>query len=85
MFVWMTSRQLGLDMNALLPCALEAGVSFFPGNAFDPRGLDSPSPRLNFTANPLDILQEGVRRLKICGLSGCSKIGVKHADAPFPA
>jgi 2-aminoadipate transaminase len=63
MFVWMTARQPGLDTNALLPFALEAGVSFVPGSVFDPRGLVSPSLRLNFTANPPDILQEGVRRL----------------------
>ncbi|MBM1174754.1 hypothetical protein [Microvirga arabica] len=63
MFVWMTVRQPGLDTNAHLPFALEAGVSFIPGNVFDPRGLVSPRLRLNFTANPPDILQEGVRRL----------------------
>jgi 2-aminoadipate transaminase len=63
MFVWMTARQPGLDTNALLPFALEAGVSFVPGSVFDPRGLDSPSLRLNFTANPPDVLQESVRRL----------------------
>jgi 2-aminoadipate transaminase len=63
MFVWMTARQPGLDTNALLPFALGAGVSFVPGSVFDPRGLVSPSLRLNFTANPPDILQEGVRRL----------------------
>jgi 2-aminoadipate transaminase len=63
MFVWMTARQPGLDTNALLPVALEAGVSFVPGSVFDPRGLVSPSLRLNFTANPPGLLQEGVRRL----------------------
>ncbi len=63
MFVWMTARQSGLNTNTLLPFTLEMGVSFFPGNVFDPRGLVSPSLRLNFTANPPDILQEGVRRL----------------------
>jgi 2-aminoadipate transaminase len=64
MFVWMTARQPGLDTNALLPFALEAGVSFVPGSVFDPHGLVSPSLRLNFTANPPDILQEGVRGLR---------------------
>jgi 2-aminoadipate transaminase len=63
MFVWMTARQPGLDTNALLPFALVAGVSFVPGSIFDPRGLVSPSLRLNFTANPPNILQEGIRRL----------------------
>lgn len=63
MFVWMTARQPGLDTNALLPFALEAGVSSVPGSVFDPRGLVSPSLRLNFTVNPPDILHEGVRRL----------------------
>jgi 2-aminoadipate transaminase len=59
----MTARQLELGTNALLPSALVAGVSFVPGSVFDPRGLVSSSLRLNFTANPPDILQEGVRRL----------------------
>ena len=63
MLVWMTARQPGLDTSTPLPFALEAGVSFVPGSVFDPRGLVSPSLRLNFTANPPDILQEGVRRL----------------------
>jgi 2-aminoadipate transaminase len=63
MFVWMTAGLPGLDTNALLPFAREAGVSFVPGSVFDPRGLVSPSLRLNFTANPPEILQEGVRRL----------------------
>jgi 2-aminoadipate transaminase len=63
MFVWMTARQQGLDTNALLPIALKEGVSFVPGSVFDPGGKVSPSLRLNFTANPPEVLQEGVRRL----------------------
>jgi 2-aminoadipate transaminase len=59
----MTARQLELGTNALLPFALVAGVSFGSGSVFDPRGLVSPSLRLNFTVSPPDILQEGVRRL----------------------
>ncbi|WP_230534198.1 aminotransferase-like domain-containing protein [Microvirga roseola] len=63
MFVWMSARQPGLDTNALLSFALKEGVSFVPGSVFDPRGHVSPSLRLNFTANPPELLQEGVRRL----------------------
>jgi 2-aminoadipate transaminase len=63
MFVWMTARQPEFDTNALLPFALEAGVSFVPGSVFDPGGMVSSSLRLNFTANPPNILQEGIRRL----------------------
>ncbi|WP_201864680.1 hypothetical protein [Microvirga soli] len=63
MFEWMTARRPGFETNALLPFALEMGVSFFPGNVFDPPGLVSSSLRLSFTATPLDILQEGIRRL----------------------
>ncbi|MBL0407024.1 PLP-dependent aminotransferase family protein [Microvirga aerilata] len=63
MFVWMTARRPGLDTNALLSFALEEGVSFVPGSVFDPSGQASPSLRLNFTANPPERLQEGVRRL----------------------
>ena len=63
MFVWMTAREQGLDTDALLPFALKEGVSFVPGSVFDPRGKVSASLRLNFTANPSEVLQEGVRRL----------------------
>jgi 2-aminoadipate transaminase len=63
MFVWMTARQQGLDTNALLPFALKEDVSFVPGSVFDPGGIVGPSLRLNFTANPPEVLQEGVRRL----------------------
>jgi 2-aminoadipate transaminase len=63
MFVWMTARQQGFDTNALLPFALKEGVSFVPGSVFDPGGMVSSSLRLNFTANPPEVLQEGVRRL----------------------
>ncbi len=63
MFVWMTARQQGIDTNALLAFALKEGVSFVPGSVFDPGGNVSPSLRLNFTANPPEVLQEGVRRL----------------------
>jgi 2-aminoadipate transaminase len=59
----MTARQLEIDTNALLASALKEGVSFVPGSVFDPGGKVSPSLRLNFTANPPEVLQEGVRRL----------------------
>jgi 2-aminoadipate transaminase len=63
MFVWATARRPDLDTAALLSLALDEGVSFVPGSVFDPSGLDRSSLRLNFTANPPELLQEGVRRL----------------------
>jgi len=63
MFVWLTARRKELDTDALLSFALNEGVSFVPGSVFDPERKASPSLRLNFTANPPEALQEGVRRL----------------------
>jgi 2-aminoadipate transaminase len=63
MFVWLTARQPDFDTGALLPAALKEGVSFVPGSVFDPDGRPGPSLRLNFTANPPEVLQEGIRRL----------------------
>jgi 2-aminoadipate transaminase len=63
MFVWLTAHQPDFDTGALLPVALKEGVSFVPGSVFDPDGRPGPSLRLNFTANPPDVLREGIRRL----------------------
>jgi 2-aminoadipate transaminase len=63
MFVWATARDAQLDTDALLPMALDQGVCVTPGSVFDPRHADHRSIRINFTFNPPDRLEEGVRRL----------------------
>jgi 2-aminoadipate transaminase len=63
MFVWATARDSRLDTDALLPVAIEHGICVTPGSVFDPRHADHRSIRINFTLNPPDRLEEGVRRL----------------------
>jgi 2-aminoadipate transaminase len=63
MFVWAVAREPTLDTDRLLPAALEAGVCFAPSSVFDASGLNRRAIRLNFTLNPPDRLDEGVRRL----------------------
>jgi 2-aminoadipate transaminase len=60
MFVWMTARQPGLNSPSV---CIGGGRILRARKWVRPRGLVSPSLRLNFTASPPDILQEGVRRL----------------------
>jgi 2-aminoadipate transaminase len=63
MFVWAVAREPTLDTDRLLPVALEAGVCFAPSSVFDASELNRRAIRLNFTLNPPDRLDEGVRRL----------------------
>lgn len=63
MFVWAVAKDPGLDTDRLLPVALRHGVCIAPGSVFDPEGTDRRAIRLNFTLNPPDRLEEGVRRL----------------------
>ena len=60
MFVW---ARTALDTDRLLPLALEEGVSVTPSSVFDPEGADRGGIRINFTLNPPEKLEEGVRRL----------------------
>ncbi len=46
MFVWATLPECPVDTDALLPRALEHGVAFVPGSAFDHRSRPSRSARL---------------------------------------
>ncbi len=63
LFAWL---QLPADLSAeaLLPAACEEGVSFAPGGSFF---LNEPASknylRLNFAAQPPEIIQEGIHRL----------------------
>ncbi len=63
MFVWITAKDASLDTDALMRVGLEHGVCISPSSVFDPEGRDRSSARLNFTANPAETLEEGVRRL----------------------
>ena len=63
MFVWAVARDPAMDTERLLERALEAGVCVAPGSVFDPEGQDRRAIRLNFTLNPPETLDEGIRRL----------------------
>lgn len=63
MFVWARARDPRLDSDRLLHRALAHGVCISPSSVFDPEGLDHGAMRLNFTLNPPERLDEGVRRL----------------------
>jgi GntR family transcriptional regulator/MocR family aminotransferase len=53
----------GLDAQALLPQALERGVSYAPGAFFFVEGQGARALRLSFAALPAPRIEEGVRRL----------------------
>lgn len=63
MFVWLTLPGLDGDTDALLGAALEEGVAFVPGSAFDPSGRPSRSARLCFATLDDDELDLAVERL----------------------
>ncbi|HEY8383594.1 MAG TPA: PLP-dependent aminotransferase family protein [Microvirga sp.] len=63
MFVWAVARDPAIDTDRLLTAALAAKVCITPSSVFDPRGRDRRAMRLNFTLNPPERLEEGVRRL----------------------
>lgn len=63
MFVWARAKDPAFDTDALLKVGLARGVCISPGSVFDPMGIDRRSVRINFTANPPEKLEEGVKRL----------------------
>ncbi|AWN46765.1 PLP-dependent aminotransferase family protein [Methylobacterium terrae] len=63
MFVWAVAKDPALDTDALLPHALSAGICFSPSSVFDATGANRRGMRLNFTLNPPERLDEGMRRL----------------------
>ncbi|MBT9293187.1 aminotransferase-like domain-containing protein [Prosthecodimorpha staleyi] len=63
MFVWVVARDPRIDTDRLLNAALEAGVCIAPSSVFDASGEDRSAFRINFTLNPPERLEEGVRRL----------------------
>jgi DNA-binding transcriptional MocR family regulator len=62
MFVWVTLPK-DVDGAALLDEALSEGVAFVPGAPFFFDGHGKSTLRLNFTAQTLTQMDEGVRRL----------------------
>ena len=61
-FYWLTLRD-GIDTDALLPAAREAGVSYRPGTAFSASGAFSDALRISISLYETDELAEGLRRL----------------------
>lgn len=55
-----------VDAARLLPRARRVGVSFAPGNLFFSDGRRSGSFRLNYSSNPPERIDEGIRRLVKC-------------------
>ncbi|MGB8214061.1 MAG: PLP-dependent aminotransferase family protein [Anaerolineales bacterium] len=63
LFVWLRLPQ-ALSAEELLPMACEEGVAFAPGNIFFPEGSGGQDwMRLNFVAQPVEEIEEGIRRL----------------------
>ncbi len=62
-FIWLTLED-GLSTERLLDIALEEGVAFVPGSAFDFHKETSHELRLCFAYPPLSDIDLGIRRLK---------------------
>lgn len=63
LFLWLRLPE-GISSLELLPLALEAGVEFTPGSWFFPNPADGERYlRLNFTTQPPEQIEEGIRRL----------------------
>ncbi len=62
MFLYVTCPE-NFDTSAMLKDALDAEVSYIPGASFNADGSGRNTMRLNFTANQIPKLEEGVRRL----------------------
>ncbi len=61
MFLWVTLD--GVDTDALLPRAIDAGMAFVPGSVFHVDGGGTDALRLSFATLDADTLAEGARRL----------------------
>ena len=61
-FYWLTLRD-GVNTDARLPAAREAGVSYRPGTAFSAAGGFTNALRISFSLYETDELAEGIRRL----------------------
>ncbi len=63
LFLWLRLPE-GLSAQELLPLACEEGVAFAPGNSFFPEGSGGQDwMRLNFVAQSVEEIEEGIKRL----------------------
>ena len=62
LFLYVTCPE-DFDTGKMLKDALDAEVSYIPGASFNADGSGKNTMRLNFSANDIPTLQEGVRRL----------------------
>lgn len=63
LFIWLKLPKMS-SANDLLPAAQREGVSFAPGNSFFIDGKSGKEwIRLNFAAQPVDDIEEGIKRL----------------------
>lgn len=61
LYIWFDNKDI--DTGKMLKEALDAEVSYIPGASFNADGSGWNAARLNYTANDIPTLQEGVRRL----------------------
>jgi GntR family transcriptional regulator / MocR family aminotransferase len=63
LFLWLRLPE-NMSADELLPLACEEGVAFAPGNGFFPAGSAGQDwMRLNFVAQPVQWIEEGIKRL----------------------
>ena len=63
LFIWLQLPKF-ISANELLPIACKEGVAFSPGNSFFIDGISGEDwLRLNFAAQPVEDIEEGVKRL----------------------
>lgn len=63
MFVWAVAKDPRLNTDTLLEYALDHGVCVTPSSVFDPNGEYRKAIRINFTHNPPETLEQGIKRL----------------------
>ncbi len=63
LFIWLRLPE-SMSADELLPVACREGVSFAPGNFFFTDGVSGKEwMRLNFASQPVEDIEEGIRRL----------------------
>lgn len=63
LFIWLQLSK-SISANELLPIACKEGVAFSPGNSFFIDGISGDDwIRLNFASQPVEDIEEGIRRL----------------------
>jgi DNA-binding transcriptional MocR family regulator len=62
LFLWLQLPN-GLSAGELFPAAAQAGLIYAPGAFFFPTDPDPACLRLNFARQPVESIEEGIRRL----------------------